>query len=180
MLVLVNPSNILLTVNSIILNTTLWLICYTKRGLSCNSFWGWLLTLPIPKVIFKIPCRPICIYYLQSIYVLLLGWTLGHERGYAGMLGLSWRWNIGIWDKICIHSDYSICLFIGFSLDIFKIEEGTLVYCTALFHFFVSFRPGVQYALQYLNIFTGMLIIIASFRLFMKKRVVLTPEKGYD
>ncbi len=146
-------------------------------------FWGWLLTLPIPKVIFKIPfVDPYASIIYRVFTYYYWGGHWGHERGYAGMLLSVMGDGILVYGiKYAFILIIPFALFIGFFLRyLLKIKEGTLVYCTALFHFFVSFRPGVQYALQYLNIFTGMLIIIAFLRLFMKKRVVLTPEKGHD
>ncbi len=135
-------------------------------------FWAWLFTLPIPKVIFNLPfidSYASVIYRVFTYYY--WGGHWGNESGYAGML-LS-----VMGDGILVYGvNFAFVLVIPFALFIglflrylLKLKGGEIMYCTTLFYFVVSFRPGVQYALQYVNAFVGMLLIIFAFRLFTKE-----------
>lgn len=137
-----------------------------------SIFWIWLLTLPIPKTIFNLSMVDSYSSIIYRVYTYYYwGGHWGNERGYAGML-LS-----VMGDGILVYgTDYAFiivipfALFIGFFLRfLLKIRNCEIMYCTALFYFFVSFRPGVQYALQYINTFVGMIIIILMFKILKPK-----------
>lgn len=135
-------------------------------------FWAWLFTLPIPKSIFHlsfIDSYASIIYRVFTYYY--WGGHWGNERGFAGML-LS-----VMGDGILVYgTTYAFILVIPFALFIGyflrylkKIKGAEIMYSTALFYFCVSFRPGVQYGLTYINTFVGMMIIIIGFRIFTKE-----------
>ncbi len=135
------------------------------------TFWAWLFTMPIPKLIFNVA---IVDPYASVIYRVFTyyywGGHWGNEHGYAGML-LS-----VMGDGILVYGvNFAFILvipfafFIGFFLQyLLKIKYSEIMYCSTLFFFFVSFRPGVQYALQNVNTFVGMIMIIIFFRFLIK------------
>lgn len=135
---------------------------------SPKTFWLWLVTLPIPKTIINLssvnPYTSI-IYRVFTYYY--WGGHWGDATNYAGML-LS-----VLGDGIMVYGTtlafiivIPFALFIGFFLKYLRTIHGAeAFYCYALFYFVVSFRPGVQYALQYVNTFVGMLAIILLFKI---------------
>jgi hypothetical protein len=144
---------------------------YNERAYDPLVFWIWLFTLPIPKAIFAVPYIDsyTCLIYRVFTYYYWDGhW--GNESGYAGRL-LS-----VVGDGIMVYGPVfafiliiPFAFFIGYFLRFIKqIKYSEAIFCNYVFMFVVSFRPGVQYALQYINTFVGILLIVALINLFPK------------
>lgn len=158
-------------------------ILYQQEAYLPSTFWLWLITLPIPKVIFSLssvdPTTSV-IYKVFTYYYWGGHWSDGVN--YAGIL------TSVLGDGIMVYGVYGafiliipFAFFIGFFLKfIEKLKDSEFLYCTILFYFFVSFRPGVQYALQHVNTFVGILLVVLLFKLFSHETQSDRSLRGYS
>lgn len=141
---------------------------YLQGAFDSKVFWLWLITLPVPKLLFSIP---VVDSYRSIIYRVFTyfywGGHWGNESGYAGMLLSSMGDGIFVYgERFAFILFIPLGLFIGYYLCYLnRIKNSEIVFCYTVFNFVVSFRPGVQYALQHINTLVGIIIVIFGLRI---------------
>ena len=157
-----------------------------QKVYNSSVFWLWLITLPIPKAIINVPFVDSYTSIIYRVYTYYYwGGHWGREAGYSGQLLSVMGDGIFVFgERFAFIIIIPFGLFIGFFLSyLLKIGNSEVIYSWSLFYFFVSFRPGVQYALQYVNTFVGMCLIIICLKYLSgeyshKKQFDLKKKEG--